>query len=88
MWDICGNNLVHALRRSGYFQDVLAMTFRGEASFEEVERLATAADQKGVDVVVGLGGGKCMDAGKLLAFEKLRCNNVRLTTSEDVRDEG
>lgn len=77
MWDVAGNDLVHALKQSNRFDDVLAMTFNGEASFEEVDRLAHAAGRGNVDVVVGLGGGKCMDAGKLLAMEKLDCKNVR-----------
>ncbi len=45
-------------------------TFRGECSFEEVERLVGTARKStpAVDCVVAVGGGKCIDAGKSVAF--------------------
>jgi glycerol dehydrogenase len=45
-------------------------TFRGECSFEEVERLVVTARKAtpAVDCVVAVGGGKCIDTGKAVAF--------------------
>jgi glycerol dehydrogenase len=46
--------------------------FRGECSFEEVERLVDEIRRTGsVDSVIAAGGGKCLDAGKCVAFRLL-----------------
>ena len=44
--------------------------FRGECSKEEVERIVTLVRDSGsmVDCIVAVGGGKCIDAGKSVAF--------------------
>jgi glycerol dehydrogenase len=44
--------------------------FQGECSNEEVERIVTLVRDSGstVDCVVAVGGGKCIDAGKSIAF--------------------
>jgi glycerol dehydrogenase len=44
--------------------------FQGECSYEEVDRLAKAIRKTGfsADSVIAVGGGKCMDAGKCVAF--------------------
>lgn len=44
--------------------------FRGECSFEEVDRVVKVARQTvpKLDCVVAIGGGKCIDAGKSVAF--------------------
>lgn len=44
--------------------------FRGECSTEEVERIVAAVRESGnaADCVVAIGGGKCIDAGKSVAF--------------------
>ncbi len=44
--------------------------FEGECSAEEVARVVHAASDSGVDVdsVVAIGGGKCIDAGKAVAY--------------------
>lgn len=42
-------------------------TFRGECCDSEIERLKTAAGSAGCDVVVAVGGGKVIDAGKAIA---------------------
>ena len=46
------------------------MVFEGECSYEAVDRMADALkkEDKGVDAVVAVGGGKCLDAGKCVAF--------------------
>lgn len=44
--------------------------FQGECSFEEVERIVGVVRESmpAVDCVVAVGGGKCLDAGKSVAF--------------------
>ncbi|UGA57634.1 glycerol dehydrogenase [Vibrio sp. VB16] len=42
--------------------------FVGECSRPEIERLMEIANEKGVDVVVGIGGGKTLDTAKSIAF--------------------
>ncbi len=44
--------------------------FRGECSSEEVERIVDKVQKSGqpVDSVIAVGGGKCLDAGKCVAF--------------------
>lgn len=42
--------------------------FRGECSEEEIQRLTDVAEARGVDVVVGLGGGKVIDTAKAVAY--------------------
>jgi glycerol dehydrogenase len=41
--------------------------FDGEASLQEIERHAGALRGSGVDCLIALGGGKCVDAGKAIA---------------------
>jgi len=43
--------------------------FGGECSFSEVKRLAAIGTEKGSDCVVGIGGGKLLDAAKAAALE-------------------
>jgi len=48
--------------------DSVICIFAGECSLEEIERHAGALKTKKVDCVVAVGGGKCVDAGKAVAF--------------------
>jgi glycerol dehydrogenase len=41
--------------------------FNGEASTNEIERVTELADGKGIDVVVGIGGGKTLDTAKAVS---------------------
>ena len=41
--------------------------FGGECTVEEIDRLTEAAAQAGADIVVGMGGGKCLDTAKSVA---------------------
>jgi glycerol dehydrogenase len=47
--------------------EITVERFRGECSDEEIERLLTRVDDSGLDFVVGFGGGKTMDAAKVVA---------------------
>lgn len=46
---------------------LLVERFRGECCEEELARLLAIVTQKGVDVVVGMGGGKTIDTAKIVA---------------------
>ena len=63
-----GPRIIESLRAAG-IESVVA-TFQGECSVEEVERVAATlrAASPPVDSVVAVGGGKCVDAGKCVAF--------------------
>jgi glycerol dehydrogenase len=43
--------------------------FGGVSSRREIARLATAANESGADIVIIVGGGAAIDAGKAVAFE-------------------
>lgn len=59
-----GKGIAGDLRGAGL--DPVGLTFGGECSEEEVERLTDElrARSSAVDSVVAVGGGKCVDAGK------------------------
>lgn len=48
--------------------DAVVGTFGGECSLEEIEKHARAVKNQNVDCVLAVGGGKCVDAGKAVAF--------------------
>ncbi len=50
--------------------EVSSVTFGGECSTEEIDRIASVADERGADVVVGAGGGKALDAAKAVRAER------------------
>lgn len=63
-----GARLSKSLRSAGV--DAEMVTFEGECSLEEVERVAVLLRTRtpAVDCVVAVGGGKCVDAGKAIAW--------------------
>lgn len=61
-----GARLLEGLRAAGI--EVVPCIFHGECSLEEIDAHAkTLADER-VDCVVAAGGGKCVDAGKAVAY--------------------
>ena len=62
-----GARLLHSIRTAQIA--ATAVTFNGECSQEEVERVVALlrASTPAVDCVVAVGGGKCIDAGKCVA---------------------
>ena len=60
-----GATIVDSLRR-GSIGSVVAV-FGGESSLDEIEARSRALSGSGVDAVVALGGGKCIDTGKAVA---------------------
>lgn len=61
-----GGALAASLRAAGI--DSVVSTFGGECSLEEIEKQARALKSEKVDCVLAVGGGKCVDAGKAVAF--------------------
>jgi glycerol dehydrogenase len=63
-----GHRIEEALTLSGIKPETAV--FRGECCLEEVERLVKEVQRSGypADSVIAVGGGKCIDAGKCVAF--------------------
>lgn len=61
-----GPSLFAGLREHGV--DWTACTFHGECSLEEIEAQAHALQSAGADALLAVGGGKCIDTGKAVAF--------------------
>jgi glycerol dehydrogenase len=61
-----GGRLADSLRAAGI--DSISCRFDGECSIEEVEKHARALEGERVECILAVGGGKCVDAGKAVAF--------------------
>lgn len=61
-----GAVLAESLRAAGI--DSVVCIFGGECSLEEIDKHAGALKTQKVDCVLAVGGGKCVDAGKAVAF--------------------
>ena len=63
-----GAKIIASLKQAGIEPHI--EIFRGECSYEEVERIAGAVRKSGwaADSVIAAGGGKCIDAGKCVGF--------------------
>jgi len=61
-----GETLAASLRAAGI--DSVPRTFGGECSLEEIEMHTSALKSQNVDCLLAVGGGKCVDAGKAIAF--------------------
>ena len=49
--------------------EILYENFNGECSRNEIARLVKVVKENGIDVVVGVGGGKILDTSKAVAYE-------------------
>ncbi|CAL1712116.1 unnamed protein product [Somion occarium] len=65
--EIAGKELIEALEKANF--KVTHAEFNGEASSQEVDRLRQLGLQYSSDFVIGLGGGKTIDAAKAAANE-------------------
>ena len=61
-----GAPALDSLRRAGIETHI--SVFEGQCSLEEIERHVQTLANKAIDCVVAIGGGKCVDAGKAVAF--------------------
>ena len=61
-----GATLLASLRDAGIA--AVPRTFGGECSLQEIEAQVAALSVERVDCLVAAGGGKCIDAGKAIAF--------------------
>jgi glycerol dehydrogenase len=63
-----GEKIEASLKQAGI--ELHIEIFRGECSYEEVERVSGAVRKSGwaADSVIAAGGGKCIDAGKCIGF--------------------
>lgn len=62
VWDIVGDSIQSSFDEvTGEFQHA---RFGGECTTDEITRLAEVASESGVEVVVGVGGGKTIDTAK------------------------
>ena len=50
--------------------EIISLKFGGECSLSEVARLSALAEENAIDVVAGLGGGKTLDAAKLVGKDR------------------
>ncbi|MEM2697721.1 MAG: glycerol dehydrogenase [Ignisphaera sp.] len=63
---IVGGTIEESLRR--YSVDYVYVIFNRECSWEEIRRVTKIALENGVDMVVGIGGGKALDTAKAVAI--------------------
>jgi len=82
VWKIAGNELTKILERSNI--QVEKVTFNGECSNSEIERVMNLSKKAGSEVIIGLGGGKTMDAAKVIANQlTLMLTTMPTTASSD-----
>src|SRR5690625_2106218 len=67
VWDIAGHQVVDSLKKNNI--DSKEILFNGESSEEEFERITQIAKEAETTVVIGVGGGKTLDASKAIADE-------------------
>ncbi|MEX2783803.1 glycerol dehydrogenase [Streptococcus sp. H49] len=65
VYDIIGSRFEKHLAQEGLI--VTRLSFNGEASENEINRVTTVAKEKKNDLIIGLGGGKTIDSAKAVA---------------------
>lgn len=60
--------------------EVTLVDFKGECTYEEVERIAKLTEQLNVDAIIGVGGGKIMDTVKYAAAKSAGADAVLIPT--------
>ena len=59
-------DIAHSFERNGI--PLMMREFKGECSRNQVEDIVAALDSKGVEVIVGIGGGKTLDTAKAVSY--------------------
>lgn len=67
VWDIAGHKVVNELKKNNISSE--QVIFNGEASREEIKRIADIANNAGATIVIGVGGGKTLDTAKAVSDE-------------------
>ncbi|MGT2924774.1 glycerol dehydrogenase [Streptococcus caviae] len=65
VYDIVGRDFQTHLEQEGFL--VTHVSFNGEASVNEIDRVAAIAEANQSDLIIGLGGGKTIDSAKAAA---------------------
>lgn len=65
VYKIVGNEFIDYLKQQKF--EVKKVTFKGEASDEEIERITGIGTAFETDLIIGLGGGKTLDSAKAIA---------------------
>lgn len=73
-----GKNILESLKAANLSSEF--EEFEGECCAEEIKRVASSAKKKGIDVIVGSGGGKALDTAKAASFH-LRLPMITVPTS-------
>ncbi len=88
LWDanvksLVGDSVLNSLKQASL--EIVDVDFQGQTSRPEVARIVEIINSKQVDVIVGIGGGKTLDAAKAAAIEtKIRfatCPTIASTDS-------
>lgn len=67
VFELVGKKLQQDLKEKNF--EVTFVSFNGESSINEIKRVGTIAKREKVDVIIGLGGGKTIDAAKAIGDE-------------------
>lgn len=65
VWGIVGESFSESMKVEGL--KVTHIPFNGEASIAEIQRVSNIGLEEKIDVVIGLGGGKTIDAAKAIS---------------------
>ncbi len=65
VYKIVGKDFIDYLGQQKF--DVHKVTFKGEASEKEIDRITEIGKNFGADLIIGLGGGKTLDSAKAIA---------------------
>lgn len=65
VWKIVGESFTSDLKNKGF--EVTHVPFNGEASIQEIDRVSKIGSENHCDVILGLGGGKTIDAAKAIS---------------------